>query len=132
MYLQTARGQCAGMTGFKLRQFCWIRQLLANGSVLSRTVCNQQGYPVSDFLKVNFIAGPIFLFECFVQKKNMPKTILFSMTQKGKTVVNCTFLRSKTEILHNLWKNLRDRTVATVAPLRKSAPSSLFLKLSLV
>ena len=32
--------------------------------------------------------------------------------QKGKTVVNCAFLRSKTQILRNIWKILRDRTVA--------------------
>ena len=32
--------------------------------------------------------------------------------QKGKTVVNCAFLLSKNQILRNLWKILRDRTVA--------------------
>ena len=49
-----------------------------------------------------------------LRKLNGPKTNIKieNWPKKGETVVNCAFLRSKTQILRNLWKLLRDRAVA--------------------
>ena len=47
------------------------------------------------------------------------------MTQKGKTVVNCAFLCAKAQILRNVWKILRERTVARLHLLETLAKGTL-------
>ena len=69
---------------------------------------------VTRLLKSNFFAQPLFLFECFAQTKwakNQQKKVK-NYPKEVKTVVYFAFLRSKTQILSNLWNFLRDRTVA--------------------
>jgi hypothetical protein len=51
----------------------------------------------------------------FLRKQNKPKHAkkIFRKDQKeGKAVQNYPFSRSKIQILIDLWKNMRDRTVA--------------------
>ena len=54
-----------------------------------------------------------------------PNNKIWKITQKGKTVVNCAFLRSQNQIWRNLWKILRDRTVARSHLLETLLPPSL-------
>ena len=87
--------------------------------VLLRIQCtghNVQCTLQTDFPREFFLARPIFLFE---SKQNGPKTNKKKarMTQKSKTGVNCAFLRSKLQILRNLWNFLHNNTVA---PFRNS------------
>ena len=73
------------------------------------------------FLKANFFAQPIFLFKSFAQTKWAEKQQkLEKMTQIGKTVVNCAFLRSKAQILRNVFKKIARPYGRTVSPFRNS------------
>ena len=58
----------------------------------------------TDFLKAIIFARPIFLFKSFAQTKwaKIQQKSLKYDPKKVKTVVNCAFLRSKTQILRNL------------------------------
>ena len=60
-----------------------------------------------------FCATNISVQKFCANKKSQKATNFFQkVTLKGKTVVNCAFFRSKTQILRSLWKILRNRTVA--------------------
>ena len=68
----------------------------------------------ADFLKANFFCASNISVQMFCANKmgQKPTKNLKKWPKKGKTVVNCAFLRSKAQILRNVWKFLRDRTVA--------------------
>ena len=76
-------------------------------------------HPTARLSKSNFFcATNISVWKFCANKMGQKKNkFVAKWPKKGKTVVNCAFLRSKTQILRNIWTILRDRTVA---PFRNS------------
>ena len=63
---------------------------------------------MADILKANFFVRPKVLFKSFTQTKWAKNYFFKNLPKKGKTVVSCAFLRSKTKILRNFLKFLND------------------------
>ena len=80
----------------------------------SRNLETLWGLIVTGLCQARPSKSKLFCRSKVLRKLNGPKTNIKieNWPKKGETVVNCAFLHSKTQILRNLWKLLRDRAVA--------------------